>query len=281
MVTAFQNTQVLLLSGVLLAACLAKLAIRAPAPAPDHVHGVPLPGRLRQATALRHSRTMSVTVALVEGGLGVALLVTSQFSVRLATALAFAGATWVVSELRVRRPDAGCGCFGGLSVQHVDRRSVARALLFTAAALAALGAPRAGFAVLRDGHATAWLGLLVVELALFCLLSPEIPALLERGGLRRAGEPCERRHSPLEETMRTLRASAAWTGHEESLVSAVPLDVWREGCWRLLAYRAVSDGRPVELVFAVSTAAKSRRVRVAMVPAEDEPSPAIGKSTTV
>ncbi|POM26141.1 hypothetical protein BTM25_05290 [Actinomadura rubteroloni] len=271
MVTAFQNTQVLLLSFVLLAACLAKLAVRHPEPAHDHVHGVPLPGWLPQATRL-DSRPFAVAVALVEGSLGIALLVTSQFSVRLVTALAFAVATWTVSELRVRRPDAGCGCFGGLSVKHVDRRTVARALLFTLAAVAALGAPRAGFAWLHDAHATVGLVLLAVEVALFGLISPEVATLWEKRAawrIRREDEPCDRRHSPLAETMRTLRASAAWSAHEDALVSAVPLDVWREGCWRFLAYRAVSDGRPAELVFAVSTAARGRRVRVALVPAEE------------
>jgi len=174
MVTVFQNTQVLLLATVLLAACLAKLTIRERAAgAPDHVHGVPVPAGLARVSALRRSRGLNVGLGLGEGVLGLALLVTSHLSVRLATTIAFAAATWVVGELRVRRPDAGCGCFGGLSGKRVGRRSVLRAVLFTAAAVASLGAPLAGLQVLRDVQVQVGL-VLAVELALFAALSPEL-----------------------------------------------------------------------------------------------------------
>lgn len=151
MVTAFQNTQVLLLAAVLLAACLAKLTVRErAADAPDHVHGVPVPAGHARLTAVRRSRGMTVGLGLGEGVLGLALLVTSHLSVRVATAVAFAAATWVVGELRVHRPDAGCGCFGGLSGKKVGLRSLLRPVLFTAAGVAALGAPLTGVDVVRD-----------------------------------------------------------------------------------------------------------------------------------
>ncbi|MFI0486382.1 MauE/DoxX family redox-associated membrane protein [Actinomadura sp. 9N215] len=269
MVTAFQNTQVLLLAAVLLAACLAKLTVRETAVDGSHqVHGVPVPAGLARLTALRGSRGMTVGLGVGEGVLGLALLVTSHLSVRLATTVAFAAATWVVGELRVRRPDAGCGCFGGLSARKVERRSVLRAVLFTAAAVASLGAPLAGLDVLRDVQSPIGL-VFALELALFAALSPELSALLDRCGLPhcpgRAAMPCERRRSPIEETYATLYDSPAWVENENLVASAVPLDVWREGCWRFVVFPARMEGRDVEIVFAVSTAERDRTVRSALV----------------
>ncbi|GAA1528162.1 hypothetical protein GCM10009678_07380 [Actinomadura kijaniata] len=267
MVTAFQNAQVLLLAAVLLAACLAKLAVREPAAAggTTHVHGVPL-----RVTALRRRRSAAVGVAAAEGVLGLALLVTSHLSVRVATAVAFAVATWAVSEMRTHRPDAGCGCFGGLSDKRVGRRSVARAMLFTGAAIAALSAPLAGMDVLRAG--TAQVGLVVtVELALFAALSPELGTLVRRLLGRQGGRPrvpCARRRGTLGETYATLHDSDVWAAYENLVMSAVPLDVWREGCWRFLVYPARFGEREVEIVFAVSTAERDRMVRSAVLERE-------------
>ncbi|WP_175250053.1 hypothetical protein [Actinomadura sp. J1-007] len=56
------------------------------------------------------------------------------------------------------------------------------------------------------------------------------------------------------------------------LASAVPLDVWREGCWRFVVYPARVDGRPMEAVFAVSTAARDREVKAVLL-APSAPSP--------
>jgi len=264
MVTAFQNTQVLLLAAVLLAACTAKLVFRErTADAPDHVHGVPVPAGLARLTAVRRSRGMTVGLGLGEGVLGLALLVTSHLSVRLATTVAFAAATWVVGELRVHRPDAGCGCFGGLSGKKVGRRSVLRAVLFTCAAVASLGAPLTGVDVLRDVEVQVGL-VFAVEVALFAALSPELAELLERHRSP-AEAPCERRHSPMAETYATLYESAAWAAHENAIASAAPLDVWREGCRRFVAFAARVDGRDVEIVFAVSTAERDRDVLAGIV----------------
>lgn len=273
MVTAFQNSQVLLLAAVLLAACLAKLTVRErPADAPDRVHGVPVPAGLARLTELRGSRRTAVWLAVGEGVLGLALLVSSHLSVRLATTVAFAAATWVVGELRVRRPDAGCGCFGGLSGRRVERRSVLRAVLFTAAAVASLDAPLPGLDVLRADQARVAL-VLAVELAVFAVLSPELSALLGTRGLPhgpgRPAMPCERRRSPLAETYATLHDSPAWVAHENVVTSAVPLDVWREGCWRFVVFPARVDGRDMEIVFAVSTAERDRTVRSAVVAPEE------------
>ncbi|GAA0542423.1 MauE/DoxX family redox-associated membrane protein [Actinomadura livida] len=268
-----------LLAAVLLAACLAKLMVREQGvEAPDHVHGVPVPAAIARLSALRDSRGMTVGLGVGEGLLGLALLVTSHPSVRLATTVAFAAATWVVSELRVGRPDAGCGCFGGLSGRRVGRRSVLRAVLFTCAAIASLQAPHAGLDVLRNVEVLVGL-VLAVEVALFAALSPELSALLGRRGLPpgqgRPVMPCERRRSPIEETYATLYDSAAWVEHENVVTSALPLDVWREGCWRFLVFPARVDDREMEVVFAVSTAERGRTVRAALVAPEKSLSPAL------
>ncbi|MES9604855.1 MauE/DoxX family redox-associated membrane protein [Actinomadura sp. NPDC000929] len=269
MVTAIQNTQVLLLASVLLVACLAKLTIRERAAgAPDHVHGVPVPARLARLSALRRSRGMTVGLGIGEGLLGLALLVTSHLSVRLATTVAFAAATWVVGELRVHRPDAGCGCFGALSAKKVDRRSVLRAMLFTCAAVVSLGAPHAGVDVLLDVPAQVGL-MFAVEVALFVALSPELAELAGRHRLPRAAVPCERRRSPMPETYARLYESPAWAEHENAIRSAVPLDVWREGCWRFVAFPGRLSERDVEIVFAVSTSERDRAVRSAVVAPAD------------
>jgi hypothetical protein len=211
---------------------------------------------------------MNLGLGLTEGTLALALLVTSHVSVRLATTVAFAAATWAVGELRVRRPDAGCGCFGGLSTKRVGPRSVLRAVLFTAAAVASLGAPLAGVEVLRGAPVQVAL-VFAVELALFAALSPELSVLARRGriGRSRPWVPCERRRSPLEETFATLHDSPAWLDAENSVTSAVPLDVWREGCWRFVVFPARVNGHDTEIVFAVSTAERDRAVRAAPVPA--------------
>ncbi|MGI5166265.1 MauE/DoxX family redox-associated membrane protein [Spirillospora sp. CA-253888] len=265
MVTVVQNTQVLLLATVLLAACLAKLAVRGVPAEADHVHGVPLPAGARRASALQRSRGAGVGLGVVEGLLGLGLLVTTHISVRIATAVGFAVATWAVSELRTHRPDAGCGCFGGLSAKPVGRRTVARAMLFTAAAMASLWAPDAGLEVLRTGHELVVL-VLAAELAVFAALSPELPALLGRHARPRT--PCAWRRSPLAETYATLRDSRAWARHENAITSAVPVDVWREGCWRFLVFPASRGDGAVEVVFAVSTAERDREVRSAVVETE-------------
>ncbi|QFG22983.1 MauE/DoxX family redox-associated membrane protein [Actinomadura sp. WMMB 499] len=276
MVTAAQNAQVLLLAAVLLAAGAAKLAVRERAEAPDHVHGVPVPAGAARLTALRRSRRMTVLLGVGEGVLGLALLVSPHVVVRLATTVAFAAATWVVGELRVRRPDAGCGCFGGLSGKRVGRRSVARAVLLTAVAVTALGAPLTGLGALRDGHVVIAV-VFAVELALFAALSPELTGVPGRRRLpgARPVTPCERRRSPLAETYATLHGSAQWAAHENAVTSAVPLEVWREGCWRFLAFPARVDGRDVRLVFAVSTTERHRVVQPARVQPEPRLSAAL------
>jgi len=274
MMTMVSDAQVLLLAAVLTGAGLAKLLTGEPAPQrPEQIHGIQVPSaEPGWAVLLRRSRPVAVVHGLVEVALGVALMLSAHPAVRVATVLLLGAATWVVGELRQRTPDAGCGCFGALSDERIGRREIARAALLTVAALATLGGTADGMQVLTGGPWQTW-ALCALELAALTALSREPAALLRRR--RRPAVPCERRRSPLRESQKILRRSRPWRQYRALLDSDEPLDVWREGCWRFLAYPAHRDGRPVEVVFAVSTAHRDRTVRAAVLdpaPREDAPS---------
>ncbi|REE97452.1 MauE/DoxX family redox-associated membrane protein [Thermomonospora umbrina] len=267
MMNLVNDVQVLLLATVLAFAGIAKLLFPEPEPVrPAEIHGVPIPEpEPGWALRLRHSRPVGVTLGLAETMLGIGLLVTAHTAVRTAAMLLLAAATWVVAELRERTPDVGCGCLGGLFHEQVGRRSVFRTALLTAVAVGTLGGANSGVQAAQGGSWQVWL-LFGAELSLLAALSPEPVALLRRA--QRPAIPCERRRSPLAESHATLWDSPQWDEHCDLLASREPLDVWREGCWRFLAYPARRDGREIEVVFAVSTHDRDREVRVAIVPAE-------------
>ena len=180
---------------------------------------------------------------------------------RVATALLMGTGAAALYELRARRPDAGCGCFGELSRTPVSWRAIARATVLCVAALATIGIPPPR---MPDSAAEAWLTLAAVgaELAVLISLSPEIRQVMLR--LSHA-DPCELREVPVERTLSALRASAPWQRHERFLVTATPIDVWREGCWRFVVFPAVLASRPVDVVFAVHLAGRGAPVRVGML----------------
>jgi hypothetical protein len=207
--------------------------------------------------ALPHGRTpvlvryrgdgFALTLAAVEAVLGLLLLTTSLFVVRLASVVFFATATSMVADLVRRGSEEACGCFGRLSTAPARRLGVVRAAVLTGSAVAAAGVPKTGVQILGSmgGRSVA---LLVVDCALFLVLSPEVVSAAQR---RLHPIPCELRDVPLDATYATLRSSAAWQEHAASLTSAEPTDVWRELCHRYLAYPGEINGRPVEVVFAV------------------------------
>ena len=253
MLTALRETQLPLLAAVLITAGLAKLILRGP--------GVPEGAPVVEV--LRHHRGLAVVTALAEVGLGVALLVAPYQGVRVATVIWFVGATWIADELRTRRPEAGCGCFGALSTTRIGVRVMLRPIALAGAALATLGLPQSG----QEGLLGLRLACLLCEVALVAALSPEVGVLLAR---LRSKAPCELRQVPLSQTMIALKASRAWREHGPVLQSTEPVEVWRELCWRFLVFRACSGpgsgGREQELVFAVSLASGHRpEVRAALV----------------
>ncbi|HEY6497259.1 MAG TPA: MauE/DoxX family redox-associated membrane protein [Trebonia sp.] len=264
--TIAREIQLPLLAVLLIGGCAAK-ARRPAAASGDGAETGPtamLPSPLRRPAAL--------ALCAIELALGVGLLATAgragagapAFAVRTATGLLFCTAAGALYELRARRPDAGCGCFGELSRTPVSRRAIARAVLLSAAALSSIT-----LAPLRmpTSAGQAWLTLAVIaaELAVLTALSPEVGQLLLRLSHT---DPCELREVPVARTMSALHASASWRRYQPYLVATAPLDVWREGCWRFVVFPAEVASRRVHVVFAVHLADHGDPVRAGLLDAD-------------
>ena len=265
MLAAIREVQIPLLAAMLLGACLAKLARVLRARSVDAGIG---PTAL---FPLRLQRPMAMAMCATEMALGLALVVTAgRFGaglpatiVRGLTAVLFVTALGGLVELKQRRPDVGCGCFGDLSTAPVKLRTLVRSGLLAVAAAVTVGAPPLHLP--RPGGPLALrLGLLAAELVLIAALSPEIGEALVRLGY---SEPCELRVLPAGRTLAALRGSRAWRRQAGFLTSGQPLDVWRELCWRYLVYPGRYGGRDVEVVFAVYLRTRRPPVRVAVVDA--------------
>ena len=111
--------------------------------------------------------------------------------VRTGTALFFLIAVGALNEMRQRRPDSGCGCFGELSGTPIGLRTIARPGLLCASAVVTLGLPPLRMPS-SSTEAELWLAVLAFELALIAFLSPELGEILVRLGY---SEPCELRGS--------------------------------------------------------------------------------------
>jgi hypothetical protein len=217
-------------------------------------------------------RPAAIALCAAELVLGVALLLTAgqagaggpALAVRAATALLLGTAAAALHELRARRPNAGCGCFGELSRTPVSWRVIARAALLCAAAASSIG-----IAPLRmpDSAGQAWLTLAAVaaELAALAALSPEIGEVMTRLSHT---DPCELREVPVGRTLSALRASTTWRRYQPFLLAATPVDVWREGCWRFVVFPGVLASRRVDVVFAVHLADRGASVRVGLLDAD-------------
>ena len=217
-------------------------------------------------------RPAAIALCAAELVLGVALLLTAgqagaggpALAVRAATALLLGTAAAALHELRARRPDAGCGCFGELSRTPVSWRVIARAALLCVAAVSSIG-----IAPLRmpDSAGQAWLTLATAaaELAVLAALSPEIGQVMTR--LSHA-DPCELREVPVGRTLSVLRASTTWRRYRPFLLAATPVDVWREGCWRFVVFPGVLASRRVDVVFAVHLAGRGAPVRAGLLDAD-------------
>jgi hypothetical protein len=218
---------------------------------------------------LRLRRPATFALCATEFALGAALLLTAgragagnpAAAARAATALLFGTAAAALHELRARRPDAGCGCFGELSRTPVSWRVIARATLLCAAALSSIGIPPLR---MPDSATQAWLTLAAVaaELVVLVALSPEIGQAMLR--LSHA-DPCELREVPVWRTLSALHTSASWLRYQRFLVTTAPVDVWREGCWRFVVFPGVLASRRVDVVFAVHLAGRGTPVRVGML----------------
>lgn len=265
MFAAIREVQIPVLALLLFGACMAKLARVVRARSVDVALG---PTAL---FPLSLQRTVAKLLCATEMSLGIALLVTAgrlgsgvvATAVRAGTALLFLTAVGALIEVRQRRPDVGCGCFGDLSSTPVNARTIARAVLLALAATATIGVPPVRLPP-PGGALGLRLALLVAEFLVIATLSPELGEALVRLGY---SEPCELRIIPVERTLAALRASRTWRRHSPVLTGSHPVDMWRELCWRYLVYPGSYGGREVEVVFAVYLRARRPPVRAAVVDA--------------
>lgn len=265
MIDLARQLQLLVLAMILLGAAAAKLSRVLCAGSLSAGLGPTelFPARLR--------RPATIVLCAVEVALGAGLLVTAgsrdpavradATGVRLATAVVFLVAMCALVELRGRRPDVGCGCFGDLSIRPVGARSIVRAGLLAGAALATIGVgpvrlPAPGPQAIRD------LGLLVAEFLLIAALSPEVGEALVRLGY---AEPCELRRMQPERVLAALRRSSAWRRHADEVAGDQPADMWRELCWWYVVYPASPGGRASDIVFAVQVKKHRPGIQVATV----------------
>jgi hypothetical protein len=244
-----REAQVPLLSAMLLGGCGAKLARVLRVGSMDAGLG---PTAL---FPLRLRRPVAITTCAAEFACGVALIVTAgglgrggaATAVRIVTSLLFLVATCALIELRTSHPETGCGCFGEFSRAPVSGRTLARSALLAAAALATIGLPP-----LRAPHpgadAARLLGIFAIELAVIALLSPELGEALMRLGY---SEPCELRRMPTVRTLAALRRSSQWRKRAGLISAEVPVDMWRELCWRYVVFPARIGDRASEIIFAV------------------------------
>ena len=262
-VSELREIQVPLLAVLLLGACAAKgrRAVAARSVSAGTGPSAMFPLRLRRPAALG--------LCAAEFALGAGLLATAGVAgagvpalvFRWTTTLLFCTAVAALYELRVRRPDAGCGCFGELSRTPVDWRVITRAVLLGAAALSSLGAPPLRLPG-SAGQAGLVIAAVVTELAVLVALSPEVgQAMVQLSH----SEPCEVREVPVARTLAALQASPSWLRYQRFLTATAPADVWREGCWRFVVFPGLLAQRPMEVVFAVHLAGRRPPVKVGVL----------------
>jgi hypothetical protein len=249
MLTALGVAQIPLLAAMLVGGCSAKFARAVQRRSIDAGLGPTalFPLKLRPWAA--------GMLCAVEFGMGIGLILTAGTLgagapaklVRVGTCLLFVVATCALIELRSIRPDIGCGCFGEFSSTPITTRTLLRSILL---AVAALGTVSLAPIQLPQsfGDVTLTLIFLLAELAIFGLLSPEVRDVLVRIGY---SEPCELRVQSPEHTLATLQRTNQWRRNAALIAGDQPLDVWRELCWRYLAFASRYNGRPTETVFAV------------------------------
>ena len=213
----------------------------------------------------RLRRPVTVGTGLMEVGLAVGLLTLTGVlgeAVRAGTAAVFAASVVVLVLARRRDPEAGCGCFGGLSRAPIGWRTLTRAGLLSVAALATLGLEPNGWQVATaPAPLHAWV--LGAALLLLAALSPELREVAARTFRR---EPCEQREFSMRRTMRRLRRSDVWRTNENVMIKPEPDDVWRHGCWRFLRYDGMRHGRRMDVVYAVRVGGRRRTaVRAVLV----------------
>ena len=147
-------------------------------------------------------------------------------------------------------------------------RTITRAALLGAAALASIGAPPLHMPG-SSGLAAEMLAVTLVELALLAALSPEIGQMMVRLG---HAEPCEVRRVPVARTLATLSRQRSLAALPPHLISTRRRTYGAKGCWRFAAYPGVLASRRVEVVFAVYLTGRRAPVRAGVLDV-DTPAP--------
>ncbi|MFC4587829.1 MauE/DoxX family redox-associated membrane protein [Sphaerisporangium corydalis] len=228
----------------------------------------------------RWRKPVMIFCSFGEAVLAAGLVFTSNPLPRWGTIAFFSVATYVLWELRRRRPDVGCGCFGEASSAPVGLRSIGRAVVLAGLGVVVAIVPVSGADLLSE---FSWelVAAVAVGAAVLMVLSPE----LEEGIARvRYRAPCEQRPVSTSRILSRLRSSAEWRSHNELLTAAEPEDTWRELCWRFFVYSGrTASGARAEVVFAVYLIGRRPAVRVAVVETETAGDPlvkSIGLSAT-
>lgn len=210
-------------------------------------------------------------VGVVEAVIGLLLLTPPVLVVEVYAAAALSvGMLAYLAYGKAKAPDASCGCLGDKEAP-IEARGFVRAGLLVALSLLAT----AGSAWWPVERPLATAALVVVELAVFAALSPELDHRwlypLRRWRVRMS-HPLAGTEVvvPLESTVQQLWKSTVYQSVVTQLTSDL-LDHWDEGDWRLLTYAARTPSGPVTAVFAVPRLAyRPDDVRVAMVPEEQD-----------
>ncbi|MBR8741001.1 MauE/DoxX family redox-associated membrane protein [Nocardiopsis sp. MG754419] len=253
---AVREVQLPLLAVLLLLGAAAKAAPRSEGTGAAAL----VPQRLR--------RPVTLATCLVEVVLAVALLTATGLwgeVARVLTALLFAVSVCVLLVVRRRDPEAGCGCFGGLSREPIGSRTLTRASLLAVAAASTVGLAPHGWEVASTPTPIHGV-VLGVELFLLAWLSPELREAYTRAT---GSEPCALREVSSRRTLRRLRRSDVWQVNTSVMFSTEPEDTWRHGCWRFLRFDGMRHGRRVDVVYAVRVDGPRRTgVRAALVDRE-------------
>lgn len=264
MIEWLASTQQAVVGGVLLWASTLKLFHRNASVAARRSVLARITGKERAVGAYR-------AVGVVEAVIGLLLLTPPVLVVE-----AYAAATLSLGMLgylaygKIKAPDASCGCLGDKEAP-VEARGFVRAGLLVALSLLAT----AGSAWWPTERPFATVGLVVVELAVFAALSPELDHRwlypLRRWRVRMS-HPLAGTEVvvPVESTVQQLWKSSVYRSVVTQLTSDL-LDHWDEGDWRLLTYAARTPSGPATAVFAVPRFDyRPDDVRVAMVPEEQD-----------
>lgn len=264
MIEWLASTQQAVVGGVLLWASTLKLFHRNASVAARRSVLARITGKERAVGAYR-------AVGVVEAVIGLLLLTPPVLVVEAYAAVALSlGMLGYLAYGKIKAPDASCGCLGDKEAP-VEARGFVRAGLLVALSLLAT----AGSAWWPVERPIATVGLVVVELAAFAAVSPELDHRwlypLRRWRVRMS-HPLAGTEVvvPVESTVQQLWKSGVYRSVVTQLTSDL-LDHWDEGDWRLLTYAARTPSGPATAVFAVPRLDyRPDDVRVAMVPEEQD-----------